>query len=537
MPSAPADYHPPVTFRSLLFDDPDADLAVDRLAEPGCFGDIRLDQVVTAITAGREESKLAPFFRAPLRTRAAVTYRQDVFRDLGRPSILAALRAFAAGMRAMRADQHRARWAGHRLEEQRWMLAARLRYCAAVSGLSRDLATAQPAPASLALGRLAAYLDAEVTGGSFSALAADTARVAAGLATVTYRLEITGTRIRVGRWASPPPAGDGGAPEPDYGAEVRAAFERFRQGGAREFSFEIPTDDAMNPLEAELAERVARLYPDAFGALATYCAAHLDYLDETIVRLDRELAFCLAWLEHADRLAAAGLVMSLPEVTDSPTEASGRDLFDLALASARVREGATVVTNDLDVRPGERIVVISGPNQGGKTTFARTVGQVHYLASLGVPVPGRDVRVGLVDEIFTHFEREEDLRTLTSKLEDELLRIRMILETATPNSLVILNESFGSTSLEDALAIGRDVLGTVATHGPLCVFVTFLDELAAVGPGVVSMTSTVDPVDPAVRTFRVVRRPADGLAYADALARKHHLTEADIRARLGGRPA
>jgi DNA mismatch repair ATPase MutS len=122
---------------------------------------------------------------------------------------------------------------------------------------------------------------------------------------------------------------------------------------------------------------------------------------------------------------------------------------------------------------------------------------------------------------------------MRGKLEDDLVRIGAILLAATGRSVIILNETFASTTLDDARFLGGKLLTKVIRLGALCVYVTFVDELAALGEPVVSMMSTVVADAPAERTFKVVRKPADGLAHAIALAEKYDLTYERLRARLG----
>jgi DNA mismatch repair protein MutS len=232
------------------------------------------------------------------------------------------------------------------------------------------------------------------------------------------------------------------------------------------------------------------------------------------------------------RFEALGLSFCLPEVSATDTRVDVRRTYDLALAGTLLEGGGTIVPNDIRLDDGERIFVVTGANQGGKSTFARTFGQVHYLASLGLPVPGRHARLALFDRILTHFEREEDLRTLQGKLQEELTRLHDLLAHATPRSIVIMNEAFSSTAADDARDLGRETLERLLALGVRGVYVTFVDELSSIDPRIASVGATVDPDDPARRTFEIVRRPSDGRAHAVAIARAYRLTYDELRLRV-----
>jgi DNA mismatch repair protein MutS len=494
---------------SILFDRRPESAVVPE--EPSFFADLNLDQVLASMTASREEYDLKPFFYVPLPDVAAVRYRHEVLRDLQKAAVLEPIESFAQGMRAMRELLGQAERLHYPYQSEALFLDAAAMYCDVVSSLAEELT-----PLDLTSRGLQAFrkhlVDYTASDG-FTSLAARTRALVDELAAVQYCVLINGSRVTVTKYEG----------EADYSVDVEKTFEKFKQGAVKDYRVELRNWLAMNHIEAQILGLVAKLFPEQFLALDEHCARHRGFLNETIGAFDREVQFYLAYLEYIERFRSAGLRFCYPEVSDTFGQIHAHDAFDLALANKRIPEGTAVVSNDLSLEDPERIIVVTGPNQGGKTTFARMFGQLHHLASLGLLVPGTDAQLFLPDRVFTHFEKEEDLANLRGKLEDELVRIHDILERATNKSVLIMNESFTSTTLSDSLLIGTQVLKQIMELGLVCVCVTFVDELASLSEATVSMVSCVVPDDPASRTYKVVRMPAEGLAYAAAIAEKYGL--------------
>lgn len=508
-------------FGSILFPPGLEWLQADHADAPDSFVDLNLDQVVAAVVAERDEAVLRPFFHSPYRNEEIVRYRQSVFSDMERPELFRLFPLFTDAMRGVRANLSYADKIPYRSHRHTVFLRAARLYCEGVWTLARELRSA--VPRSPGLVHLLAYLDGYLASPTFRRLSAETDEVRNALAQSSYGMLFRGDKVTVRKYQS----------EADYTVTIPDRFARFRQVDAKPPAPRQPKDAfSLNHIEQAILELVSRLFPEQFRRLDQYAARHAGFIDETLARFDREIGFYVAYLAFIDALKGAGLPFCHPEVSVTSKETQVEGSFDLALAAKIVREKGSIVRNGFRLSGPERFLVVSGPNQGGKTTFARMFGQLHFLAGLGCPTPGTRARLFLPDRVFTHFEREEEITSLRGKLEDELVRLHASCETMTPDSVVVLNEIFNSTSLDDQIVLSTKVLERILAVDAIGVCVTFIDALSKLSDKTVSMVSKVDPDDPARRTFEIVRGPADGLAYALSLARKRGVTYQQLRKRV-----
>ncbi len=507
-------------FYSILFRRPADRVGDDALSAPEFFANLNCDQIVDAITAGKDEYNLKPFFHACLPCVEAIQYRHEVMQDLERPPLYERVTYFTSKVRELREHLIQVQKMYYQEQKQAWFLDGVDIYCEAIKSFAAELANLDLQSRGFLAFR--DYLGDYYRSARFSALLSQTKKLKADLATVEYCVLIKAGGFTVRKYEG----------EADYSAEVERTFDKFKQGAVKDYRVKFSASVEMNHIEAKILEFVAKLYPEIFSTLADFYTRNEDFIDRTIAIFDREVQFYVAYMEYTAVLKRAGLQFCYPHVSDVNKEVGGHNVFDVALAHKLLKENASIVCNDFYLKGKERTLVVSGPNQGGKTTFARMFGQLHYLASIGCPVPGTEAQLFLFDRLFTHFEKEEKVENLRGKLEDDLLRIHDILIRATPRSIIILNEIFTSTTIQDETFLSEKLMEKIIELGSLCVWVTFVDELASFGPQVVSMVSTVVPENPALRTFKILRRPADGLAYAMAIAQKYGLTYESIRKRI-----
>jgi len=245
--------------------------------------------------------------------------------------------------------------------------------------------------------------------------------------------------------------------------------ERLGLGTGSGYGFTIPDRDE-NGFRA-LEELRAR----GINQVANALAQSTDHILSFFAMLRAELGFYVACLNLHERLADMGEPTCFPEpVAPGPRALAAHGLYDVCLA---LRTQAGVVGNELNA-DDRSLVMITGANQGGKSTFLRSVGVAQLMLQCGMFVGAHSLRASVVDGVFTHFKREEDATMESGRLDEELSRMSEIVDAIAPNSLLLCNESFAATNEREGSEIARQVVRALLDSGVMVFFVTHLFDLA-----------------------------------------------------------
>jgi DNA mismatch repair ATPase MutS len=208
---------------------------------------------------------------------------------------------------------------------------------------------------------------------------------------------------------------------------------------------------------------------------ASALAQSTDHILSFFNMLRAELAFYVSCLNLHEQLVEKGEPTCFPDpLQPHDTGFSTRQLYNVSLV---FHLGTEVVGNDVDAN-GKALVMITGANQGGKSTFLRSAGLAQLMMQAGMFVGAEAFTANTCDGLFTHFKREEVPTMTRGKLEEELHRMSEIGDAIRPTSLLLCNESFASTNEREGSEIGRQVVGALTEAGVKVFYVTHLFELA-----------------------------------------------------------
>jgi len=235
------------------------------------------------------------------------------------------------------------------------------------------------------------------------------------------------------------------------------------------YSFTLhPRDDHGARALGELRDRGVNLVANAVAQSA-------DHIDNFLNTLRLELAFYIGCLNLADQLAQLGEPIAFPKpVPASERRYSIAGLYDVCLALTVKQK---VVGNEVDA-DGKDLVIITGANQGGKSTFLRSVGLAQLMMQCGMFVPAESFSANVCSGLFTHYKREEDASMKSGKFDEELSRMSAIVDSIKPDSMILFNESFAATNEREGSEIGSQIVSALLERRIKVFFVTHMYELA-----------------------------------------------------------
>lgn len=232
----------------------------------------------------------------------------------------------------------------------------------------------------------------------------------------------------------------------------------------------------IHPRDESGARALSELRDRGINLVANALAQSTDHILSFFNMLRTELAFYVGCLNLHDQLARKGEPVCFP-VPEAASEHrhSLTGLYDVCLTLSMDQR---VVGNDVNA-DNKELVIITGANQGGKSTFLRSIGLAQLMMQCGMFVPAVSFCANVCDGLFTHYKREEDATMKSGKLDEELSRMSDIVDSVRRNSMVLLNESFAATNEREGSEIARQIICALLEKHIKVFFVTHLYECAS----------------------------------------------------------
>jgi DNA mismatch repair protein MutS len=504
-----------------------------RFYDPGALSDLSLDDYFFMITAGRFTKELDPMYHKALKEPEDIYYRQAVFKDLENKKIFDALKSFSDQMIIFAEKQKTIELLSYKSQRDWYLLDMLVFYFHIVD----DLSEVRIEPHSEALKEFFGHVRSLVSTDTYKDNRDKSYKTMERINAVHYTVHLDGTYVTVRN----------GLEAPDYEEKVRKVFSGFEGVDEKSYLYQGFTESTkLNEVEEMIIDLYKAQNNELFDELDSIAARACDLIDPDIDTAFHELQFYLSYINFMTVYKKRGVEFSYPLYKSPEKSADGYDTAGVISPDegetdkpgrVRIIRGYNVAIGRLselivpnDIKGPGRIFLVTGANQGGKTTFARMAGQILFLGTLGVPVPARSAELFIPDNIFTHFETDEDVRTENGKLKLDIIKIKNIMDQATENTVLIMNETFSSTTIDDAMQIAGRILKKIDEKKLFCIYVTFLEGLAHKEPFPESLISEVVPGG--IRTYHIINRKSDGKSYAKSLAEKHRLTGQEVRDRI-----
>ena len=235
------------------------------------------------------------------------------------------------------------------------------------------------------------------------------------------------------------------------------------------FGFTLhPRDESGVKALHEIRDRGISLVADAL-------AQAMDHVRSFFNMLRTELAFYVGCVNLYERVTRKGEATCFPlPALPGERRLSLQGLYDMCLTLSMKHR---VVGNSANADKQD-LVIVTGANQGGKSTFLRSVGLAQLMMQCGMFAPAESFSSSIYDGLFTHYKREEDTSLKSGKLDEELGRMSEIIDHIMPHSMILFNESFAATNEREGSEIARQIVSALLEKQVKVLYVTHLYELA-----------------------------------------------------------
>lgn len=288
----------------------------------------------------------------------------------------------------------------------------------------------------------------------------------------------------------------------------------------------------MTFIHQDIDDALSLMLREMKGVLGKYSS-----IDGTVFNnIVPELLFYVRFSKMYQTISNNQMPVVIPEVTPvADNFISITQFYNLYLALHRIEQNKclnTLILNEVHFDDKGRVLLLTGPNMGGKTVYTTGIGMAQILFQAGLPIPGETASMSPVDQILTHYPVEEDQTGDLGRLGEECKRLREIFELASENSLLLLNETLSSTSFSEGMQLAEETVLALRYLGSRALYNTHMHELASTenilryhtqqeGKG--RIVSLVTGVEAGVRSYKIYEGPPIGKSFAIDIANKHGL--------------
>ena len=482
----------------------------DVTEQPTLFRDLYLDQIMERVTEDWGPEVRTLFYALP-KSQAEETYRRAIYGDIKKDEIYDALMEFEMSMRIWKQyGQHRER-SLEELQKQVWHLREAQAYVTSLECLKEKLEKAKPS--SQGLKALLEWIVGWTDRKEYRDFRAEVLSLWQELSGFRVMLTYERERFTIAE-------GKGTGKYDQFLSDCFPAHEKIFKSpflGSEDFS----------NLEEELVRLFRKKHKGFFERLGNFDQRKFNCVPEEHKRLLTEAGYYLSYAKFQRKMEEEGFLFCAPKVSDC---LSAKGVYDLALALTNLEKRQTVISNDAYLAPDESFFVLTGPNQGGKTTYARSLGQLIYFTKMGLDVPAEYAEIPYYQKLWTHFSVEESVETGRGKLLDELVRLKPMMQKGQTNCFVVINELFTTAANYDANVMGKRVLEYFIGEHCKGIYVTHLADLSKACEGIVSLRAGVDAN--LVQTYQIERSEAKELAGANRQVEKYRLTYEQLKERF-----